>query len=360
MQIPTGGGKTEVGAGIFSSVEGKCLWLTHRQNLAYQTQERLRTRLGEEIGLVGDGSWDLNHRVTVAMVQTLTKYLDTAKEFLDDIECVIGDEIHHLESGQWYETFGAIQAEKRFGLSATPHLKGEGLSLIAMTGEIIYHIGVQELIDRGVLVQPRIWCIPIETPKELDGPFATIYKYGVVDNSDRNNAICAVAHQFAIQDLPCLVVVKQIRHGEILTDQLIHKGVRAQFIRGQDSAHERGDAVERLAEGRLDTIVATSGIFGEGQDIPALRAVINATGSRGGGNSKKGDSGRGTIQLLGRGVRASPGKEFFDYVDIVDKTHKFLRDAAIDRIETLEHEGYLDFVRYWSEYPHSSLDSRTI
>lgn len=345
VRLPTGGGKTELGAAILNSIGGKGLWLTHRLNLAYQTKERFERRLNRAVGLVGDSQWDLQD-ITIAMVQSVKP------ELLDiDWDVVIGDEIHHLESKQWFEVFSKIKAPYRFGLSATPHLVNDGLSLLAMTGDVIYDIPVQDLIEREVLVKPNIWFANVNEPKIKKGAsYQEAYSLGIVHNAARNDIIKRMCIILAQEHKPTLVLVKRLNHGELLTEILNHANVSTEFIRGSSGASERANAIERLRDGRIMAIVATTEIFGEGADIPALRAVVNATGSKGGGNAAEGDSGRGTIQILGRGLRSMVGKPEFDYFDFADKQHRFLADASYDRVNTLESEGYTDFIKPWHEY----------
>ena len=97
-----------------------------------------------------------------------------------------------------------------------------------------------------------------------------------------------------------------------------------------------------------DNEQATVSIEGEGSDFPQLECLINATGGKGGGDaSDSGETGRVTIQILGRGMRKHPKKKTFDYVDFLDNSHRFLKNASRDRISTLRSEGYTEFIDFW-------------
>jgi superfamily II DNA or RNA helicase len=365
IKAATGAGKTEVGAGIIASYGVRTLWLTHRQQLLHQTRTRLSERLDQEIGIVGDGQWNIKP-VTVAMIQTLgrgrnkkqdlEKFIALKKErekFIASAELVIADEVHHLESDQWLNVFSLMTTSHKFGLTATPTTDGAGLALVGMTGEIIAEIGPHELIERGVLVPPRIWWMRFDTkalPKKM--PYPTAYKMGVTQNVARNEAIIHVARIFQAEGKNCITLVRRINHGEIVADMLSQVGVRTQFIQGKVKQETRMRWLRELQNGELDHIVAQAEILGEGVDVPWLRAVINATGTRGGGSkqsSAEHEVGRGTIQFLGRGLRQAPGKTHFEYVDLMDAHQKSLAEAARERVRTLEDEGYGAHVKYWSE-----------
>lgn len=354
VSMPTGGGKTEVGAAIIQSLGKQTCWLTHRKNLMYQTHKRLTSRLGQKIGMVGDGHLDIQP-VTVVMVQTAASREKEGYEqllaYLQGCECVIGDEIHHLESDQWFDFFASLDAPWRIGLTATPSLTGPGLALVGMVGDIIAKIDLLELIERRVLVIPRIWFAVCEEPKlPAKLPWQTAYSQGVVSNKARNELICRIAQVFKTECKPTITLVKRKNHGSLLTDMMNYQGIRAEFIQGEVKQGERDELLGRLEEGRIHNIVAIAETMGEGTDIPFLRALINATGSRGGGNAQEGDTGRQTLQFLGRILRSHKNKAYCDYVDIADRHQKALASASHDRVSTLEAQGYSPFVKYWHHY----------
>jgi superfamily II DNA or RNA helicase len=356
VKIATGGGKTEVAAAAIRSIGKKSLWLTNRGLLAEQTRRRLQERLRVPIGLVGYGAFDIQD-ITVLMVQSSREYGEKDRprltKLVDDCEVVVGDEVHHLESDEWYKIFSHIKAPWRIGLTATPKLSGPGMSLLAQTEDIIIEITAWDLIERLVLVPPRIWLVRIEEPqldRQIKWPSA--YKLGIVHNDMRNTMIRLIVETFKQDDKPSLTLVSRINHGELLADKLTMAKLKVEWLSGKDSIKRRLDIMKKLEQRELDHVIgqATAG-FGEGADYPFLRAIINATGSRGGGDaSKDDDAGRVTKQILGRILRRYPGKYYADYVDFVDTGHSGLRSASKARVGTLRAEGYEPFIRPWSEY----------
>lgn len=351
VKIATGGGKTELGAAVIKSLNFPSVWFTHRTKLLYQTANRLQKRLGEEIGIIGDGQRIIK-RITVAMVQSAQTWAAPEfMEYLNTVQLIIGDEVHHLKAEQWYENFCKIQAPWRLGLSATPVTTGPGLALVGMTGDIIVNISAHELLERGVLVPPRIWILRVTDPKIHAKDHPTIYREGVVNNTKRNELIKNVCVTFKRDKKSTLVLVRRVAHGDHLADLLNYFGVKAEFIRGSVEDKDRERYMKQLEDGELDCIVGMLEIFGEGADYPFLRAIVNATGTRGGGNRDEDDEAGGlTLQVLGRGLRKAPGKEYVDYVDVADFTHKSLTQASLDRVKTLESEGYSPFIKYWHDY----------
>jgi|GEM_PF-1426548 len=367
LKAATGSGKSEMGAAIIKSVGGQWSWLTHRTTLLHQTRKRLAMRLKQPIGILGDQEEDLQD-VTVCMAQTLAHVFkkggrEHVRDWCRTCVGIIGDEIHHLESDQWFGAFSQFPAVWRFGLTATPPRSEQGgMYLEAMTGPIVASVSARELIERGVLTPPRIWFIPILEPQVPDPPtppgqkkknkieWPKLYKQAIVENDYRNRRVAEVAAIFQLEGKSSLILVRQLGHGRNILRVLKDRNVPAGWVHGKVPQAERDAQFEQLWSGELATIVAVCETVGEGVDLPELRAVINATGTRGGGSAKEEETGRVTIQVLGRGLRRCPGKKYFEYVDFVDSGHKQLQRASLARIETLEHEGYADSIRYWEDY----------
>jgi superfamily II DNA or RNA helicase len=351
----TGAGKTEIGAAVIKSYGKRTVWFTHRANLLRQTHARLSKRLGVPVGIAGDFDYEIRD-ISVVMVQTANNCdkpgREALKELIENAEVVIADEVHHLESDQWYNVFERLKAPYRFGLTATPNFSGPGMALQAQTGGVIYKISAKDLVDAKVLVPPRIWIAQVpktEIPKETT--YKQVYKQGVVNNVVTNSLLADIASVLVSQDKIPLILVKQINHGEMIEKLLKAKKISSVFISGRDETQVREDAMMKLEKREYKAVVANADIMGEGVDYPFLRSLINATGTSGGGDGGEEDeTGRLTVQMLGRILRRQPGKEHSDYIDFMDTSHKFLKSAAKDRISTLESLGFGQFIKYWSEY----------
>jgi superfamily II DNA or RNA helicase len=268
---------------------------------------------------------------------------------------VIADEVHHLTSASWVSVFEKTKAPYRIGLTATPCFDGPGMALEAWTGPIVGEINAGELIERGVLVRPTIWFVRPGCEKlEKRLRYPTVYAQGVVGNDRRNDLIVHIARIFQQERKPTITLVKQLKHGRLLVDRMERRGMNAAFLEGRVPHVSRERALTALWGGGLDHVVAQATLLGEGVDMPKLRAVINATGTRAGGSpdsDNPGEVGRGTIQFLGRGLRRAPGKTSFEFVDFVDTHHSFLKEASLERVRALESEGYAPFIRYWADRP---------
>jgi len=69
IKIPSGGGKTEIMAGILAKLNLPACVFVHRKELMYQAQKRIAKRLDCDIGIVGCGEVNIK-KITVVMMQT--------------------------------------------------------------------------------------------------------------------------------------------------------------------------------------------------------------------------------------------------------------------------------------------------
>ena len=268
---------------------------------------------------------------------------------------VVVHNCHHLASDQWLRISQQIPAPYRFGLSATPCLVGPGLNLVGQTGRILCDIPAKDLIERGVLCQPRVWIVPVPTPNlPKSASWQEAYRTGIVENWVRNQLICDVTATLAKDGKPPLILVKHISHGKHLVELMTQQGVRSAFIQGSTPKEEREAHLSSLQDRHLHGLVAVSSILGEGVDLPWLSAVINATGTKGGGTAtgdvNSDETGRETIQIVGRALRRWPGKRVVEVVDFEDVGHRFLSGAAGDRAATYSFLLGEDTINPWAVY----------
>lgn len=367
-------GKTIISAGFvkYAIEKGlRVLFLTNKKELLYQTQKAYQ-KAGMHPTLIGDGTKDFS-QLAIGMVQTLFLGLPVKRPgkfvmvkgkktwqkpvqrpgkpevlaYLNNVDVIVLDEAHGGSSESVQAICNkCVNSIYRIGLTATPLMKGwmDDLRLMAITGDIIKRITLQDLIDRRLLAQPYIKHIKINNPMLPQYmPYARAYKAGVVQNSWRNQVVVNEAAQLAARGMTVLVLVTQINHGNRLMDEFEeYPGLKAQFIHGSKDKGARDRAVERLQNKEIDVLVSST-ITDEGVDIPAVSAVILAGG---------GKSSIKQYQRIGRGMRPKPGDNSVYIVDFIDLTNKHLARHSLERFKTIRDEPAFirvdDFI-FWIE-----------
>ena len=332
--FPARSGKTDIASAVVKAFRlPSTLFVTHQRTLLHQTKERFEARLGVPVGIIGDTESDIKP-ITVAMVQTLVKRLDQYRQALAQFQLAIFDEVHHLRSTSWYTVARVIQAPYRFGLSATPDIKGPGMLLVAQTGPIIAHRSIRDLVDEGHLARPLVKMIPVDhpvmTPKSR---YQTVYRECIVNNVDRNTRIAQEVVAYATRGKRILVLVTRIPHMRALLQAIRHLDpyVSVEQLYQATSSKERTWAMKDLDEDKLSVIVATP-IFDEGVDLPNLDVVVIAGGQR---------SEIKTIQRSGRGLTQPGSKKAVLIIDFYDKTHRFMKAHSDARYSIYLRERYV-------------------
>jgi len=328
IESPTGSGKTVMGLYIIAKRRQPALVVVHTVTLMNQWVERAGTFLGlprEEIGIIGQGQQTVGKRLTVALVQTLRK---CAKEIAPKIGHVICDEVHHAPATTFTEALAPFDSAYALGLSAT-HKRRDGLTPL-----IYWHIGPKTYeVSRGILVRDGdiIQVEPVirETdfvPSEGYDPAwqrAALMKE-LCENEMRNAGILADLI-LESKNGPCIVLTDRKAHADTLAAMAVETGLSAESCHGGLPKSQQEAVIKALNESRLQVLVATGQLLGEGFDCKKLTALFLATPIK--------FSGR-LIQYLGRVARSAEGKvsaRVYDYHDIhVD----VLMKAARERLRT--------------------------
>jgi superfamily II DNA or RNA helicase len=333
--VATNGGKSTIAALFIAATKIPTLFMVPNRTLLYQTQKVLAQRLSlklEEVGLIGDGHWEPKQWVTVSTADTLYARLTTpiCIDFLKSIQLLIVDECHHQGADSWYMVSRACPAFYRFGLSGTPLKRSDGadLRLIGVTGPVIFEVKNKELVERKISVQPIIHFLKITKPLLPNKmPYREVHKLGIVENPYRNNEICKAVADFVEQGLSALIVVDEIKHGEILDKRLWtfkqKLFIPHQFINGQEEMEIRHKALDDFRRGDLKVLIATS-ILNEGLDMPNIDVLALAAG---------GKSLINLLQRIGRGLRRGGNSDQLHVIDTADFQHKYLLKHSLQRMQ---------------------------
>jgi len=306
LEAPAGSGKTIMAMSVIARRRQPTLIIVHTKELAHQAIARAAAVLGldeAEIGVIGDGQCIIGERVTVALVQTLARGITPA---LRGVGHVVVDECHHCPAVQMAAAVSQFPAKFLLGLSATPYRR-DGLDRVIgwYLGPVVARIDKADLADR--LIAPRI--IKRETGCVVAGDSFTELVTDLIHDPRRNRLIVADVAQAVREGRRCLVLSDRVDHVERLTEMLTDAGVSAAALHGQLGKRARGEVVEGLEAGMLQTVVATGSLIGEGFDSPRLDALFLAT--------PVSFVGRVT-QYIGRVSRTAPGKTDALVVDYCD------------------------------------------
>ncbi len=301
LNAGTGAGKTVMALAIIASRKQPTLILVHTKELLYQWRNRIKAFIGVDAGLIGNGKFEIK-QVSVAIVNTARKYLDTLPEHFGNI---VVDECHRTPSTMFTETLIAFDSKYMLGLSATPYRR-DGLNRLIgwYLGEHRVKVDMTELKATGAILEPEIiW-------KETD--FRYLYEddyqkmiSALITDESRNMLIAADIRKQSFNGI-CLVVSDRVDHLNDLADRI--GNINHEVLTGKTSSKKRQQIVQQVQAGEVSVLLSTLSLIGEGFDCSGLTNLFLCTPIKFSGRLK---------QVIGRVLRPADGKQpkIFDYVD---------------------------------------------
>jgi superfamily II DNA or RNA helicase len=331
LHAPTGSGKTVMALEAIARRRQPALVVVHTGTLADQWVKRAEAFLGlsaAEVGRIGAGRFELGERLTVAVINSLAK---RTQDVAPHVGHLVVDEAHRVAGRRFARTVGAFDARYVLGLSATPW-RSDGLTPV-----VSWILGPTHRVERAPLVRAGA-VLPAVVDMRATAFRPTCdasaqYQQALgelVEDDGRNRQIAGDVAR-ALQDTSGLALVLTDRraHCEALQAALAARNVPAVVLTGELTQRERAAALGAVEAGGTRVLVATSQLVGEGFDLPEIGAVFMATPVRFDGR---------VLQLVGRALRPSPGKDRALVVDYIDEREPVFAASARARAEVYRGE----------------------
>ena len=315
QEIATGAGKTVITAALSNAVAhyGRTIVIVPNKSLVTQT-EKDYINMQQDVGVYfGDRKeWGRQH--TICTWQSLNVLLKNTKnsvgdvtigEFLEDVVCVIVDEVHMAKADALKSLLTGVMARipLRWGLTGTiPKEPYEFQALKCSLGPVINQLSASELQDRGVLAQCHVNVVQLVDHAEFSN-YQSELKF-LLEEPDRLKTIAQLIAQVNATG-NTLVLVDRVAAGHALVDLL---GDQAVFVSGATKAKDRQDEYDEVATSTGKIIVATYGVAAVGINLPRIFNLVLV---------EPGKSFVRVIQSIGRGIRKAEDK---DHVQIWDVT----------------------------------------
>jgi len=351
LTAPTGAGKTVILSKICESAAKKStctVILVHRQELVVQTAKTL-AGFGIEHSIVAPAKVVQNtvkiqvekfkrsffrdeSSIYIATVQTLVRRMADLPKF----DLILIDEAHHGVAGTWLKIVKSYPDAKVLGVSATPErLDGQGLGVYCggIFDKLIIGPTISELIERGYLTKPRVYCPPIQA--DFDGLRTIAGDFDRKEQEKRLNKPRVIGDVIAhyrkyCDGVPAIAFCPTVEYAKYVADNFCAAGYRAASIDGNMDDYQRNKAIDDLGNGRLDVLTSCE-IVSEGTDIPVVGAAILLRKTKSLGLY---------LQQVGRALRPYPGKSetiILDHVGncnehgLPDDPHQWTLDGRVRR-----------------------------
>lgn len=310
ITAPPGSGKTIIGLKVIAEKQQPTLIVVHRKQLLEQWVERIQAFLGiskNEIGKIGQGKAKPGKVITVAMIQSLGKYLDKqgTDEFAGSFGTILVDECHHIPAETFRNTISKLSSYYQYGLTATPFRKGnDGKIIFTYLGEIIADIKPQEIEQykrARVIIRETALDVPFNAKTD---PFETLSKV-LVHDSTRNKLILGDITTELNKGKKAVIITERKEHIDTLY-QFLKQSFEIVTLSGEDSESSRKTKWQILNSGNYQALITIGQFFGEGTDLQNASCLFLVYPF-----SFKGK----LIQYIGRVQRSEITPVIYDYRD---------------------------------------------
>lgn len=313
----TGVGKSRMAKWIMSAAAnnepksnqtGRSLFAVHRRGLVDNIRKRLDESPALPHGVIMAGcETDWAKRIQVASIDTVQSWKIEKDQWTSSVtfDLVVFDECHSHHSKLLTAVTAMDERRKELGLrpafvvglSATPRFKGN-----SFYGEIVTGPPATWLIDNKYLVPFRYMGgtkAALNKLKKRGGDFTTKSKReafaGLTGDLVRDYLRYAKA-----EEMPTVGFFTYLSEAREAQQRLRAEGIKCEYIDGQTSDEERSAILTCLDRGDID-YVANVGVIERGTDIPGLKCVQLCTSTASLPRYR---------QMIGRGSRPAPGKEY--------------------------------------------------
>jgi len=315
QEIATGAGKTIITAALslFAEPYGRSIVIVPNKSLVTQTEEDY-VNMGLDVGVYYGNRKEWNKTHTICTWQSLNQlYKDskngkaqlTLDEFLDDVKCVIVDEVHSAKADALKAMLTGPMAHipLRWGLTGTvPKEMFELKTIECSIGKVIGQVSAAELQKLGLLANCHVHIKQLQDNRDL-GNYQAELKYLLTD-PDRLDHI---AEMIIGQSLTgnTLVLVDRVVAATELALRLPPD--RVSVVTGKVKVDKRKEEYDEIASTDNKIIIATYGVAAVGLNIPRIFNLVLI---------EPGKSFVRVIQSIGRSLRVADDKDYADIYDI--------------------------------------------
>ena len=324
LVLPTGCGKTVVFSSVTENQVNKghrVLIMAHRGELLDQAADKLKEASGLDSVLEKAESTSLGSflPVTVGSVQSLAQEKRLARFPNDYFQDIIVDEAHHCLSDSYKRVLDHFPDANILGVTATPD-RGDMKNLGEFFDSKAYEYSMTEAIREGYLCPIKAQMIPLELDIADVGISSGDFSAGEI-----GHALEPYLHQIAAemttycQGRKTVVFLPLIATSQKFCAMLNDAGLRAAEVNG--NSDDRLEVLADFEAGKYD-VLCNSMLLTEGWDCPSVDCIVVLRPTKIRSLYQ---------QMVGRGMRLSPGKTELLLLDFLWMTerHDLCRPSAL-------------------------------
>ncbi|MEA3546312.1 MAG: DEAD/DEAH box helicase [Thermodesulfobacteriota bacterium] len=324
LEAGTGSGKTVMALAVAARRQQPTLIMVHTKELLYQWADKIQEFMDiGDPGLIGDGHFNLQP-MTIAIINSAKKHLDELPQHFGQI---IVDECHRCPSTMFTDVVKEFDCYYSLGLSATPYRRDNLTKLIYWyLGDPAHRVDAQDIQNTGAVLRPEISRRETGFTYRYRDDYSTMLTALTWDEARNRQIVDDIVTEAGQISGTILVVSDRVAHCQTLAEMLDERQIKTALLTGRTPAPERSRIVAEAREEKLNVLISTIQLVGEGFDCHGLHTVFLTTPIK--------FSAR-LLQVIGRIMRPAPGKKP-KVIDYVDSQVGVLARAARAREETYE------------------------
>ena len=311
LKSPTGSGKTIIGCNAIKRIGRKTLILVHTSDLLINVwNDSLIKSFGPgimgQVGIIGggltdrdraalrlgvrSGDFDENVRkdIVIATFQTLMNRIDDLAQYKFGLMMV--DECHHCPAQMFRKVNAVIRAPYKLGLSATiERLDGMTRDVFGQLGSVQSKVSIRELINRGILAEPRFQSPIIVDHSVTDSiqdsglsglKYSRLVKKKSAASQKKKDYVVNICKNIAARDRKFLLFTDYVNAEDVFVrdmyaDSLLKEETLVSVIDQGMASDERSAVFNFLEKGDISGIVFGK-LGSEGVNIPSVDVVVMA------------------------------------------------------------------------------------
>ena len=324
LVLPTGCGKTIVFCKLTENrvrAGERVLILAHRGELLQQAADKLLKATGLRCAVekAEESCLDSWYRVTVGSVQSLMREKRLSQFPPDYFGTIVIDEAHHVLSDGYQRVLEHFPGAQVLGVTATPD-RGDMRNLGSVFESLAYEYTLPRAIREGYLSPIKAQTVPLDLDLRNVGVSGGDFKAGEL-GSALDPYLEQIAEEMAAvcMERKTVVFLPLIQTSRKFRDILNARGFRAAEVNGESA--DRAEVLASFDRGEYN-VLCNSMLLTEGWDCPSVDCIVvlRPTKVR-----------SLYCQMIGRGTRLYPGKEYLLVLDFLWHTerHELCRPACL-------------------------------
>ena len=317
--LPTGMGKTIFAALDAKRVNGKTLFVVHKNEILREAYEKFQLVWPESTkGFFDANEKDTNSQVIFASKDTLYREGNIEQFAPETFDLIIIDEVHHSSCTTYRKIIDYFKPRFMLGMTATPERQDRADILELFDYNVYYELSQKEAIESGYLSGFRYYGLTddIDYSKIKHNGI----RYDVADLGrklnipERNDAILRKYLEIT-PNTKAIGFCVNIDHAISIADFFSAHGIAAKAVHSDTtrlSDIERRSIIQDFRDGALQ-VVFTVDLFNEGVDFPDVETLLFLRPT---------ESKTIFIQQLGRGLRLNPNKTHVTVLDFIGNFKK--------------------------------------